>query len=271
MRKFLCALLAVCLFCGCAAAGMKIGFLTKLNISEDEYKDILISHRKTAGWHLLDEKHDDEDVVVFYDSLVDLQMALNRGDIDEASLPKVVAEYVLNTTSDFVAGSLEKRSRVYLSFGFSERRGSSLRHLFNEALWDMEADGTLSALQGKYLADPGLTEPEPVKIESFSDAQTLRVAVTGDLPPLDILAADGTPAGFNSAVLAEIGRRLHVNIALMNIDAGARSAALASGRADVVFWYMSARDYERDIDVPDGVLLSYPYYEWDKFLYLKKK
>ena len=271
MKKFLCALLFVCLLCGGAAAGVKTGFLTKLNISEDEYRDMLVAYRKTGGWHLLDARHDDGDNVLFYDSLIELQMALNRGDIDEAALPRVVGEYVLNTTQDFVASSVEKLSRVYLSFGFSERKGSSLRHFFNETLSAMRADGTLLALQEKYLRDPGLTEPEPVKIEHFNDAQTIRVVVTGDLPPIDLVAADGTPAGFNTAVLAEIGRRLHMNINLMNIDTGARSAVLASGRADVVFWYMSARDYARDIDVPDGVLLSNYYYEWDQFLYLKKK
>ena len=271
MKKFLYALLVLGLFCGCATAGVKIGFLTKLNITEDEYEELMIANRKKTGWHLLNLKHDDDDDIFFYDSLMEMQMALSRGDVDELALPQAVGEYVLNTTSDFVVSSVEKRGPVYISFGFSERRGSSLRHRFNGVLSSMSASGTLSDLRKKYLLDPGITVPEPVKIEHFDGANVIRVAVTGDIPPIDFVAADGTPAGFNTAVLAEIGRRLHQNISLLNIDTGARAAALASGRADVIFWYMSARDYERDIDVPDGVLLSDPYYEWNKFLYIRKK
>ena len=270
MKKVLYALLCVGLFCGGAGADVKVGFLTRLNVTEDEYQDMVIAERKTAGWQLLSTKHEGEVDFVFYDSLIEMQMGLIGGYIDEAALPKVVAEYLLNTAPGFAVASAEQVEPVRLAFGF---RGdsSALRDKFNEALRDMKADGTLSALTEKYLAEPGLNEPEPVAIEQFDDGETIRVALTGDLPPIDFVAADGTPAGFNTAVLAEIARRLRMNIKLFDISSGGRPAALVTGRVDVVFWFRITPGKGRQIDVPDGVLLSDPYYEWDKFLYIRKK
>ena len=67
-------------------------------------------------------------------------------------------------------------------------------------------------------------------------AQTLKVAVTGSLPPMDYVAADGSPAGFNTALLAEISNRIGKNIELVVVDSVGRAAALASGTVDAVFW-----------------------------------
>ena len=45
-----------------------------------------------------------------------------------------------------------------------------------------------------------------------------------------------TPAGFSTAVLAEIGRRMHRNIQLIVSTNLSRSLELTSGNADVAFW-----------------------------------
>ena len=51
-----------------------------------------------------------------------------------------------------------------------------------------------------------------------------------------MILADGTPAGFSTAVLAEISKRINKNIELVSVDSAARAAILASKGADVVFW-----------------------------------
>ena len=70
----------------------------------------------------------------------------------------------------------------------------------------------------------------------ISGADTVKVAVTGALAPMDYVAADGSPAGFNTAVLAEISNRIGKNIELVVVDSAGRAAALASGAVDAVFW-----------------------------------
>ncbi|MCR4818842.1 MAG: transporter substrate-binding domain-containing protein [Fretibacterium sp.] len=270
MKKFLCALLMPLLLRGVANADVKVGFLEKLNTTEEEYRNLLIEDRKIIGWNLLSDSHEGNEEFVFFNSLLEMQMALSRGDIDEVALPKSVAEYMLNTSPELAVSSAERIRTVCFAFGFGEN-SASLRDRVNSVLREMKSDGTLADLQLKHLQNPGITDPEPVKFERFDGNETLTVAVTGDLPPIDYVAADGTPSGFNTAVLAEIGRRLRMNIKLLDIDAGARQAALVSGRANVVFWYLVVLDVEDQVDVPDNVLLSDSYYEWDKFLYIRKK
>ena len=121
-------------------------------------------------------------------------------------------------------------------------------------------------------SDDGDENLEPVKFTFFPNDETVKIAVTGDMPPLDYIASDGTPAGFNTAILAEIGRRLKVNVELVTINTGARAAALASGRVDGVFWFQ----YEntsgmKDYDSVAGIKLTEPYYAEDTLIYIGKK
>ena len=95
-----------------------------------------------------------------------------------------------------------------------------------------------------------------------------RIAVTGDLRPIDYIGADGIPAGFNTAVLSEIGRRLGANIELESMQTGSRALALMSGTADAVFWFMWSPNDSND--VPEGVLLSDSYLTFDMWLHIRK-
>ena len=114
---------------------------------------------------------------------------------------------------------------------------AALRDEFNAAIADMKADGTLERLVKEQIDDAiDGGEFAPIEMPKIDGADTVKVAVTGALPPMDYVAADGTPAGFNTAVLAEIGNRIGKNIELVVVDSLGRAAALASGTVDAVFW-----------------------------------
>ena len=265
MKKFLCLIIVLVLTLGTANALekriIKLGLLSKLNSSEEEFLEIW---RKTYA-----PKNENLEIIVkFYDTLNAMQMALNAGEIHEMILPDVVANYIMNANKEFVSRLVLPSKGMGLAFGFRED-SKELRDKFNEALLVLKNDWTLGALEGVYISSPS-DEPEPVNFMKFEKADTIKVAITGDLPPIDFVAADGKAAGFNTAVLAEIGAYLKKNIELVNIDAGARTAALASGRADVVFWYEVDMSSDTQTDVPDGVILSSPYFEWNKFIHLRK-
>ena len=266
MKKILCFVLLICLMSSSAYALekrlIKLGLLSKLNSSEEEFLETWKKNFAPKNENL-------EIITKFYDTLPAMQMALNAGEIHEMILPDVVAEYIMNVNKDYVSRLVLRSKGMGLAFGFRED-SKELQNSFNTALLALRDDWTLSSLEGVYIASHSNEEPEPVEFVKFDGADIIKVAVTGDLPPIDFITADGRPAGFNTAVLAEIGAYLKKNIELVNIDSGARSAALASGRADVVFWYEVDMSSDTQSDVPDGIILSTPYFEWNRFIHLRK-
>lgn len=204
----------------------------------------------------------------FFGSLNEMLLALDAGLIDGACMPELTAKYLLARNADLRAGMFEfsnVKERYYLGF----YNNAKLRDRVNEALSAMKADGTLYRLQEEYLTNPE-ADPVPAAFEAFDGAETVRVAVTGDLPPMDYIAGNGTPAGFNTALLSEIGRRLKVNIEIMNIESSARTISLTSGVADVIFWYLYGENYVVT-DMDNGIQLSDPYYSLDNWFYIEKK
>ena len=122
------------------------------------------------------------------------------------------------------------------SFMLMEGR-ETLRDEMNTAIAAIKADGTLDQLVADYI-DAAIAGKDiaPVEMPKIDGADTVKVAITGSLPPMDYIAPDGTPAGFNTALLAEISRRINKNIELIQVDSMGRSAALASGAVDTAFW-----------------------------------
>ena len=74
-------------------------------------------------------------------------------------------------------------------------------------------------------------------------------------------------------MLAEIAKRTNRNIEVVQIESGARAAALTSDIIDVVFWAIvpvGNSDIPSDIDKPQGVELSMPYFK-DSVAHIKLK
>ena len=273
-KRLIVAVVLVCaamLYAGTSSAAVtKIGYLSMQNTTETSFTEVSDNWRTLKQSSVFSAGQLKTRVPVFFDSLMAMQMALNAGEIHEMSLPEVVAEYVMSMNDSYTILTVVRTLPVSLSFGFRKGDDPALLNSFNEVLKAIDNDGTLAILQKKYIADAGKNTPEPVKFEDFGkDAKTIKAAVTGDLPPIDYVEADGQPAGFNTAILAEVAKRLKINIELVNIESAARAASLASGRSDVVFWFMSFNGFGKQLDLPDDVAVSEPYYSWTEYLNLK--
>ena len=92
------------------------------------------------------------------------------------------------------------------------------------------------------------------------------VGVTGDLPPLDYVAADGVPAGFNVALMNAISDKMGAAFTFVQVEADARLSALSSGKIDVIFWYGNVQGYTSE---RDELLITDEYYE-DNVYYVTK-
>ena len=129
---------------------------------------------------------------------------------------------------------------------------------------EMEKDGTLAVMKQRYIEDViSGDDPDAVVPQVFPGSRTIKVAVTGDRPPMDFVSAGGEPLGFNTALIAEIAKRLEINVEFVTVDCGARGIALATGVCDIVFW-MEIGDFENwegaDFeDQPENTSVTEPY------------
>lgn len=303
------------------APTVRVGMLTILNMSEEDAAEMMRA-RKLVCAQLVREgvllersevpQTNGKIIVTFYDDLESMLMALNAAQIDVISVSETVAEYLLHTNgtlgmpfersadaelSDFAQSMQEGLMGESYSFMMMEDH-KKLCEDFDKALDGMKADGTLDKLVKEQITDvlKG-KDPVEIKLPPISGADTITVAVTGALPPMDYVGPIGMPVGFSTAVLAEISTRIHKNISVYVIDSGARASALASGKADVVFWTRTSpasaeigamSEEERDslknaltneqytvmqqvnsiydftkyatMDMPEGTIVTQPYY-----------
>lgn len=261
--------LAGSLFTGCGennkqSENIKLGMITSLNASEQKIDEILKQVEEKSNINLLHH------TVTFYKDLSTMQMGLESGSIDEMSTYDCVANYLM--AKDLKVSVVEQHSMALSdSFCFAVlKTNEALRKDLDKTLAAMKKDGTLDKLVKEYITDVKAEDPPSVEMPHFDGADTIKVAVTGDLPPLDLVLPNGKPAGFNTALLAEIGKRLNKNIEILDIEGDARASALTSGRADVIFWAIVPIDDNRpkDIDTPEGAVLTEPYFT-DKITHLK--
>ena len=253
-----------------------VGVLAYLGVNEKDFQKGLDNFRDFASKN--DELLKDDFInslvqnrrmIHFYDSLMALIMDLRAKKLDEIVLPESVGDYLLSHNNFYQNAFSTEILSSGVCFGFREDNVELMKE-FNNALNGMKADGTLKKFAAQYVIVSHDRDPEPTRPEKIKSESEIKIAVTGDMPPIDMFAGDGKPTGYNTAVLAELSKRLNKNIKFINTDAGGRSAALLSGRADVVFWYRATQStIEGDDpfdnlfkDAPEGVILSSPYYSW---------
>jgi ABC-type amino acid transport substrate-binding protein len=253
----------------------KIGVLAMLNVDEAKMKDIL-----TARKILMTMAREQSNVTstkpvseteremepVFYDSLDHMLMALNAGDIERMEIYKTTAGYLCANNSELTYGNhdqLDKSTKAAdllfrgilandFSFLLMEDQ-EALREELNAAIAAIKEDGTMEKLTAEYIDGViGGKEIVPIEIVKIDGADTIRLGITGDLPPMDYIAPDGTPAGFNTALMAEISKRIGKNIELVQMASAARSSALASGTVDVVFWTRTSSFAKQFISDSEG-------------------
>ena len=234
--------------------GGAVGYLSFLNLSEED-NEVRREAEIPAYRYLIEHgvmEFDGQGIIqaksTFYDSLDAMLMGLTSGEVTALNVPDCTAKYLCAENDQVKQKTLYHPEKAEgfaqdligaLCNGYSFmmlEENSDLRDQFDQAIDEMKADGTLDELIQTYITDvAGNGEPEAIEFEKF-EGEPIKVAITGSLPPMDYVAADGTPAGFNTAVLAEIGKRLKKNIELVQVDSVGRALALSQGNVDVVFW-----------------------------------
>lgn len=274
VKNFICLcliLFPIFLLTGCGEEGameekINLGMISYLNASETKMTEMINNLEAKRGENISPYQ------MIYYDTLNTMLMDLDSGRLDEISTYKSVSYYIMGRNKDIEPAPTSLKLSDSFCCAFRQEDAELLASV-NNAIEDMRADGTLLRLIKKYITDlKGDQEPEPEELPKFAGAATVKIAVTGDLPPLDLILADGRPAGFNTAVIAEIGKRIKKNFVLVSIESGARAQALISGEVDMLFWARVPDEKDgrdADIDKAAGINFATPYFS-DEIVHLKE-
>lgn len=235
MKRFLAIILAGLMLLSLAACGGK---------DDVDYKFGMVSSMyNTRGYYNhISEAHGDGKLnseLKLFDNLNAALMALNSKDITALSVDEVVAAYIAahNDNYTYVVESKYPGSNNYSMMTMNSNK--EVYDILNNAIKDMKADGTLDSLIANELKAYIESDPVAKDLPKFDGAKTIKIGVTGDVPPMDFVASNGKAAGFNIALLTEIANRAQVNIELVQIDSAARATALSTEKVDAVFWSKS--------------------------------
>ena len=278
MKRILGLLLALIVMLACAGCGggdqkqeesapaaseqkvNKAGALMPIGLDEEGYKrwteNIAKNEGQPAGYTA-------PNTVIFFDNMNSMIMALKSKQIDRFAAPSRVGAYIVARNDDFQLINNNLKPILGYSIAMQEKDKAQVEEI-NAAIKAMKDDGTLNNLIKENITDLGGADPVAKPIPMIDGAATIKVAVTGDMPALDCILADGKPAGFNVAFLSELSKRINKNFELVSIEAGARGAALSSGQVDMLFWVLGVYDQDGNalpypLDNMKGVAISDPY------------
>ena len=178
--------------------------------------------------------------VVYFNRGMDVLTALKAGKIDAAPMHQFAADYLLKRDLDLKSIPVkdEFEGGVIMAVRLEDQR---LKAELDSAITILKENGTLKMLEEEWVTNlPATNEPSNNKVAKIEGAKTIYVGVSGDYPPLDYVAADGLPAGFNVAILSEIGKHLNVNFEFVSMETQARFAALSSKKIDVIFCHFES-------------------------------
>ena len=237
----------------------KVGALMPIGLDEEGYKRWTQNIAEVEG----QTAYTSPQKVVFFDNMNSMIMALKSKQIDRFATPSRVGNYIVARNDDLKLIDNNFKPILGYSMAMEEKSAAQIEEI-NQAITAMKNDGTLDKLIQENIIDLGGADPVAKPIPVIDGAETLKVAVTGDMPALDVILADGTPAGFNVAFLGELGKRINKNFELISVEAGARGAALSSGQVDILFWVLGTYDQDGKalpypLDNMKGVAISVPY------------
>lgn len=238
-----------------------VGVLADMAVEIDE---IAREHMKNE--HGYDIKHSDGQTVK-YDNLSTLLLALRAHEIGYIGVNTETAAFILAQNDDLIAidpaGGTQKTAFSMMTLDSNKE----VYDLLNNAIIALKEDGTLDRIKEEHLFAYRDKAPEPAELPVIEGAETINIAVTGDMPPLDYISSDGKPAGFNVALLSAISEKAGVNIKLHNIESGARMTALSSGRVDAIFWSCATICAEHSFTIAkesfENTLMTEPYVSLD--------
>lgn len=230
-------------------------------ITEDAYKTMLSS---LIGAEVKE--------VVYFNRGMDALAALKAGKVDALPMHQFTADYMLKKNSDIksIPVDAEFEGGVIMAVRVDDE---ALKSSLDSAINVLMQDGTIAQLESEWITNLS-AENEPINTEltKIEGAPTYYVGVSGDFPPLDYMATDGRPAGFNVAIMNKIAAVLGVNFEFVSLETQARFAALSSKKIDIIFCHFQSNDssYFDDLKTNNWIG-TMPYYTYKSGCFIVMK
>lgn len=198
---------------------------------------------------------------VYVDSMAGGLSMLKSGRADFMMTSDITAKYLIQRNPSMSFVTITKNNSLAMLLRASD---VALRDSISSALIKLKTSGKLDELHKKWIDElPVGKEPGMPAAEKTSFPETIRVGISGELPPFDYIAANGKPAGYNVAILAEVSKLIGKNIEIVSVNALATSIALASKKIDVFFWQRLPNAGEKEGLKNDPERKAF----YDKFIY----
>ncbi|WP_459855702.1 substrate-binding periplasmic protein [Humidesulfovibrio idahonensis] len=166
-------------------------------------------------------------------------MALQAGKVDAVLSPRFGVDYFVKRNAAFkVVASEPLKAQVVMALRSED---TQLKDDLDKAISTLQENGKLKQLEDEWVTNlPAANEPANKAADPIPGAKTVYVGICGDYVPLDYIAANGRPAGFNVALLNEISHMLNVNFEFVSLESQARFAALSAKKIDLIFCNLTA-------------------------------
>ncbi len=262
MKRLISVITALSLFAGCAPPQAKI---TKNADLEGKVVATVSSTHDPAMVKIMLEDNTGVKFkeMLFFETFAASVAALKSGQVDAVFNSAMTISFYASTDDALavIPASLPEGTTAHMALRTSD---AELIEKVNAALITMRDDGTLARLEQEYITN--LTPDMQLQgrdMPRFEGAPTLNVGVAGDVPPLDYVAADGKPAGYNAELLNVMAELLQMNIEISVTPTESKFPALAAERIDVFFLEVQNAEIEvmtANLEQNSNITLSEPYH-----------
>lgn len=197
-----------------------------------------------------------------YTNLTSMILDLNAGNVEYLLVPTSVANYLKAQDDSLTVAPGGKGVPTEIRMAV-RKDDKELFEVLEHGISALRDNGTLDKLVDTYITGISVGADG---IETVNTDKTYVVGVTGDLPPMDYVAADGNPSGFNVALMNEIAKAEGISFSFVQVEAPARLVALTSKKIDVIFWYGNVEGYTSQ---REELLVTSSYYK-DGISYVTK-
>lgn len=221
MKKMLFALLLCFIASAASAAALK---------TPDDLAGLeLAAQRGTTGAMIAEEiVGDNAKLLTTYERYADAIAALRSGKVAAVIMDEAPAGRFAATFSDITIMNDPLAVEAY-AIGF--KKGSELVAKVDAALSEMKKEGKIAAIIDKYMSGADV-KPSDIDLNSGAAGQLVMGTEAG-FAPYELRVGDGY-VGIDVEIMAEVAKRLGLELVIENMNFDALPMAVSTGKVDVI-------------------------------------